>query len=74
MESANKKYQNSKDFYKQNPEAYELHKQKALDYYYRNKERICQMNKEKRLNIRRLKIQEKVKSKGGGAQRKVETE
>ena len=53
MESA-KKYQNSKDFYKQNPEAYELHKQKALDYYYRNKERICQRNKEKRLNIKRL--------------------
>jgi len=67
MESATKKYQNSKDFYKQNPEAYELHKQKALEYYYKNKELISTRNKEKRLKIRRLKIQEKVK-------RKVETE
>jgi len=61
MESATKKYQNSRDFYNKNPDKYELHKQKALDYYYRNKELISARNKEKRLKIRRLKIEEKVK-------------
>jgi hypothetical protein len=75
MESANvKKYQSSREFYDKNPDKYELHKQKALEYYYKNKELISTRNKEKRLKIRRLKIEQKVKTNGGKAQRKVGTE
>lgn len=66
MESANvKKYQSSREFYDKNPDKYELHKQKALEYYYKNKELISTRNKEKRLKIRRLKIEQKVKRKVG---------
>lgn len=60
MESATvKKYQSSRDFYDKNPDKYELHKQKALEYYYKNKELISTRNKEKRLKIRHLKKEER---------------